>query len=98
MCGIAGIIHRGKPGNIGGEITSMLRSLKHRGPDLENFINLDDDENWRRSGEDVSGIGSRKTRKVCNLQLERRNGIVCENAESTSWNDDFNCFILQEVH
>ena len=33
MCGIAGIIHRGKPGNIGGEITSMLRSLKHRGPD-----------------------------------------------------------------
>ena len=33
MCGIAGIIHRGTPGNIGGEITSMLRSLKHRGPD-----------------------------------------------------------------
>ena len=33
MCGIAGIIHRGSPGNIGGEITSMLRSLKHRGPD-----------------------------------------------------------------
>ena len=33
MCGIAGIIHRGIPGNIGGEITSMLRSLKHRGPD-----------------------------------------------------------------
>ena len=33
MCGIAGIIHRGNPGNIGGEITSMLRSLKHRGPD-----------------------------------------------------------------
>ena len=33
MCGIAGIIHRGKPGNIGDEITSMLRSLKHRGPD-----------------------------------------------------------------
>ena len=33
MCGIAGIIHRGKSGNIGGELTSMLQSMKHRGPD-----------------------------------------------------------------
>ena len=33
MCGIAGIIRRGSPGNIGGEMTSMLQSLKHRGPD-----------------------------------------------------------------
>jgi len=33
MCGIAGIIRRGSPGNIGEEMTSMLQSLKHRGPD-----------------------------------------------------------------
>jgi hypothetical protein len=37
MCGIAGIIHRGKPGNIGGEMTAMLRSLKHRGPDSTGY-------------------------------------------------------------
>jgi len=37
MCGIAGIIRRGQPGNIGGEMTSMLRSLKHRGPDSTGF-------------------------------------------------------------
>lgn len=37
MCGIAGIIRRGKPGNIGDEMTSMLRSLKHRGPDSTGF-------------------------------------------------------------
>ena len=37
MCGIAGIIHRGKPGDIGGEMTSMLQSLKHRGPDSTGF-------------------------------------------------------------
>ncbi len=33
MCGIAGLIHRGETANIGGELLSMLQSLKHRGPD-----------------------------------------------------------------
>ena len=37
MCGIAGIIHRGRTGNIGGELTSMLQSMKHRGPDSTGF-------------------------------------------------------------
>ena len=37
MCGIAGIIHRTKPGDIGKEMTSMLQSLKHRGPDSTGF-------------------------------------------------------------
>ena len=33
MCGIAGIIHRDGPGEVGSELTSMLQSMKHRGPD-----------------------------------------------------------------
>src|ERR1700745_1081275 len=37
MCGIAGIIHRDGPGDIGSEITSMLQSMKHRGPDSSGF-------------------------------------------------------------
>jgi len=37
MCGIAGLIHRGKDGDIGTEMTSMLQSLKHRGPDSTGF-------------------------------------------------------------
>jgi glutamate synthase domain-containing protein 1 len=37
MCGIAGLIHRGKTGDIGKEMTSMLQSLKHRGPDSTGF-------------------------------------------------------------
>ncbi|MGH6720405.1 MAG: class II glutamine amidotransferase [Alphaproteobacteria bacterium] len=37
MCGIAGIIHRGKKADIGTEMTSMLRALKHRGPDSTGF-------------------------------------------------------------
>ena len=37
MCGIAGIIHRGKSGRVGAEMTSMLQSMKHRGPDSTGF-------------------------------------------------------------
>ncbi|MEX0697444.1 MAG: class II glutamine amidotransferase [Dongiaceae bacterium] len=37
MCGIAGLIHRGKSGDIGREMTAMLQSLKHRGPDSTGF-------------------------------------------------------------
>ena len=37
MCGIAGIIHKGKSSNIGGEMTAMLQALKHRGPDSTGY-------------------------------------------------------------
>lgn len=37
MCGIAGVIHRDGPGNIGAELTSMLQSMKHRGPDSTGY-------------------------------------------------------------
>lgn len=37
MCGIAGLIHRGATGDIGKEMTSMLLSLRHRGPDSTGF-------------------------------------------------------------
>jgi glutamate synthase domain-containing protein 1 len=37
MCGIAGIIHRGEVSEIGKEMTSMLLSMKHRGPDSSGY-------------------------------------------------------------
>ena len=37
MCGIAGVIHKGTKANVGGELTAMLQSLKHRGPDSTGF-------------------------------------------------------------
>ncbi|NIR29078.1 MAG: glutamine amidotransferase [Gammaproteobacteria bacterium] len=37
MCGIAGLIHRGKTGSVGSELTAMLQALKHRGPDSSGF-------------------------------------------------------------
>ena len=40
MCGIAGIIHKGKSTNVGGEMQKMLQSLKHRGPDSTGYACL----------------------------------------------------------
>ena len=37
MCGIAGIIHRDGAARIGDELTAMLNSMKHRGPDSTGF-------------------------------------------------------------
>jgi methylamine---glutamate N-methyltransferase subunit A len=37
MCGIAGIIHRNGAGEVGREMTAMLQSLKHRGPDSTGY-------------------------------------------------------------
>ena len=37
MCGIAGLIHRGRNADVGSEMTAMLQSLKHRGPDSTGF-------------------------------------------------------------
>lgn len=46
MCGIAGVIHRNSTSNIGMEMTSMLKALKHRGPDSTGFaVYGESDEN-----------------------------------------------------
>ncbi|MGE3528083.1 MAG: glutamine amidotransferase [Methyloceanibacter sp.] len=37
MCGIAGLIHRDGVTNVGKEMTAMLKSLRHRGPDSTGF-------------------------------------------------------------
>ena len=42
MCGIAGLIHRDGVTNVGREMTAMLKSLKHRGPEFDRVRDL-----WR---------------------------------------------------
>ncbi|HWM31714.1 MAG TPA: glutamine amidotransferase [Methyloceanibacter sp.] len=37
MCGIAGVIHRDGATGVGQEMTAMLQSLRHRGPDSTGF-------------------------------------------------------------
>lgn len=45
MCGIAGVIHKGTNANVGQELTAMLQSLKHRGPDSTGFALYHDEIN-----------------------------------------------------
>ena len=44
MCGIAGLIHKGKSTNVGKEMRNMLQSLKHRGPDSTGYALYGDNE------------------------------------------------------
>lgn len=44
MCGIAGIIYKGKNANVGGEMTAMLQALKHRGPDSTGYAVYGDND------------------------------------------------------
>jgi len=37
MCGLAGVIHRDGPANLGAELGRMLQSMKHRGPDSTGY-------------------------------------------------------------
>ena len=37
MCGIAGIIYRNGDSDIGRDMTRMLQSMKHRGPDSTGY-------------------------------------------------------------
>ncbi len=37
MCGIAGIIYRDGSGHVGRDMTRMLQSMKHRGPDSTGY-------------------------------------------------------------
>jgi methylamine---glutamate N-methyltransferase subunit A len=37
VCGIAGIIYRGEPRSLGRDMTRMLQSMKHRGPDSTGY-------------------------------------------------------------
>ena len=44
MCGIAGLIHRGKSSNVGHELQGMLQALKHRGEDSTGYALYGDTE------------------------------------------------------
>lgn len=37
MCGIAGLIHKGRSGDVGRELTCMLQAMRHRGPDSTGY-------------------------------------------------------------
>ena len=97
MCGIAGLIHRGKASNIGQEMTAMLQALKHRGPDSTGFALYGPPDNERHvmrlkfaEQEDVAkgfDIHNQiRTRKASvEERLEELGAVVHEEIEATEY-------------
>jgi hypothetical protein len=96
MCGIAGLIHRGKSTDIGDEMTRMLQSLKHRGPDSTGFALYgvpDDDKLVMRfkvaEQEDLKGYEIHGRIKHRKAQVEERlaelGAKVLQRAEVTEY-------------
>ena len=48
MCGIAGIIYRDGANEIGRDMTRMLQSMKHRGPDSTGYALYGPNDEHRR--------------------------------------------------
>ena len=97
MCGIAGLIRRGNPGNIGAEMTAMLRSLKHRGPDSSGFAMYgipEDDQYVMRfkvaEQEDLSNgfnihLQIKDRRATVNSRLTELGAEILSEAEATEY-------------
>jgi len=76
MCGIAGLIHKGKSVNIGSELQSMLQALKHRGPDSTGYALYADNDGQNfimrfKVGENV-GEGSNAVNEETSVYDERK--------------------------
>ena len=76
MCGIAGLIHRGKSSNVGTELQHMLQALKHRGPDSTGYALYAENERQNfimrfKVGENV-GQGSTSVNEDASVYDERK--------------------------
>ena len=99
MCGIAGLIHRGKSSNVGKELQSMLQALKHRGPDSTGYaLYADNDgqnfimrfkvgenvaEGSSSANEDESVYDSRK--KLVDKNLAKLGAIIVKEEKLTPY-------------
>ena len=76
MCGIAGLIHRGKSSKVGHELQGMLQALKHRGEDSTGYALYGDTEGKNfimrvKVGENV-GEGSSSITEDVSVYDERK--------------------------
>ena len=99
MCGIAGLIHRGKSSDVGKELQSMLQALKHRGPDSTGYaLYADNDgqnfimrfkvgenvaEGSSSANEDESVYDSRK--KLVDKNLAKLGAIIVKEEKLTPY-------------
>ena len=77
MCGIAGLIHRGKSSNVGSELQGMLQALKHRGEDSTGYALYGDTDGKNfimrfKVGENV-GEGSSLLWKMFLFMMKEKN-------------------------
>ena len=97
MCGIAGIIHRKGSSNVGQEMTAMLQSLKHRGPDSTGFAIYGEPEEgefilrFKVAEQEDLGTGSRIVAEIADRKTKvdavlKELGVeVTELAEATEY-------------
>ena len=76
MCGIAGLIHRGKSSKVGHELQGMLQALRHRGEDSTGYALYGDTEGKNfimrvKVGENV-GEGSSSIAEDVSVYDERK--------------------------
>ena len=76
MCGIAGLIHRGKSSKVGHELQGMLQALKHRGEDSTGYALYGDTDGKNfimrfKVGENV-GEGSTSVAEDVSVYDERK--------------------------
>jgi len=76
MCGIAGLIHRGKSSNVGQELQGMLQALRHRGEDSTGYALYGDTDGQNfimrfKVGENV-GEGSTSIMEDVSVYDERK--------------------------
>ena len=99
MCGIAGLIHRGKSTNVGGEMQNMLQSLKHRGPDSTGYALYGDGKSNNyilrfKVGENVKEGSSaqiedasvyKKRKEQVNAEIVSSGATIVEEKEATPY-------------
>ena len=84
MCGIAGLIHRGKSSNVGSELQGMLQALKHRGEDSTGYALYGDTDGKNfimrfKVGENVGEGSSSIVEDVSDPELEKKKPTLFDN-------------------
>jgi glutamate synthase domain-containing protein 1 len=102
MCGIVGLIHLGKSSNIGGEMTSMLQSLKHRGPDSTGYAVYSDankgDYIMRLKVAEAEDMNrGRGIHAVLDERIEAVDGILAEHGADVKSKDRVRPYALRYV-
>ena len=102
MCGIAGLIHKGKSSNVGGEMTAMLQALKHRGPDSTGYAvygeAADGDYIMRLKVAEAEDMDrGRGIHQVLEDRIEAVEGILAEHGATVKSKDRVRPYALRYV-